>query len=101
MAIQEDINPNDDIDRFQLKSSKTEKYKVLVEGIENCKLALSIADKRGVVVQRRVSRNTGDGISLTSNIEPRGYISLTCSQLNDNLYASPYNMTIQSKAFWD
>ena len=95
------INPNDDIDRFQLKSSKTEKYKVLVEGIENCKLALSIADKRGVVVQRRVSRNTGDGISLTSNIEPRGYISLTCSQLNDNLYASPYNMTSQSKAFWD
>ncbi len=94
------INPNLDVDYFRLKTRKQDKFKILLDGIPDCRLSLSIADKLGYVSRNRVSKSMGDGISLTGIIEPDGLIILQCKRSKDNLFAAPYNMSIQSRKNW-
>ena len=89
------INPNDDIDWFRFNTRKAIRHKILIEGISGCKLRLNIFDQKIKLVRSRVSREMGDGISITVKIPPGAFINLQCSQSNDNLFGFPYSMEVQ------
>lgn len=92
------INPNDDVDVYRVKSFRQILAKLLVDGIADCKMNVSIADSDGIVIQQIQSKRMGEGISQTINLEPRAILKVECLDADTNLYQTPYSIKIEKQS---
>lgn len=95
------INPNKDFDYFKVKIDKQQRFKVLLDALPDCRLSLKVADRKSAVFDKAGSERAGEGISLTTVLEPGGFIQISCEKALSNLYKTPYKLTIQSEALWE
>jgi hypothetical protein len=88
------ISPKDDQDWFKIKIPDQLRISIDLENPSFCRASLAILDSKGNKTDGKTASSMGDKISLSSIVEPNGYIKVTCEDMDKPGYLDPYKIRI-------
>ncbi|MDH4263733.1 MAG: hypothetical protein OEV78_11870 [Spirochaetia bacterium] len=88
------INPGKDLDYYKIKIPVQGKYNIELESPENCTIAISILDVKGIKTEGKNAGKPGENISFQAILDPDSYILVQCNNADKPLYKNPYQLRI-------
>lgn len=88
------INPNTDVDFWRVNSSSLLQARLLIGGVEGCKIKASVADADGIILSSYISQKQGEGLSQNTDFPPNAIVKVECNEADKNLYRHPYTIAI-------
>lgn len=91
------INPASDKDFFKIDVDKQSRMKIMVDGIENCRIEIKVTDKQAAVTSKETAKRFSEGLSFAAIVEPGSYIVAGCSESRGSLHEKTYRIKLEEQ----